>query len=334
MEQSEIKSRQSELTAVHNRNGFDALPGDVTDPADVERWWAFRDKYHRAHRLEEHFDFPLQIDFELNSTCQMKCSFCVHGVEKVPKRFLSFEDFARVIDEGSEYGLCSIKMNYINEPLLNRDLPRYIEYAKSKGVLNVYFATNGLLLSETVAEKLIMSGVSKIMVSLDATTPETFEAMRHSKHFEKIVRNILGLITLRKRLGVSWPLVRVNFVKTPLNVHEADEFILRWENVADMIGLQDQVGIPGADTEMLDADHGRKTLDTFRCSFPYKLMVVDSRGFVLPCCTFSGRDMPMGHVSEITIKQAWDSVMMRRLKLTHQDGKYRDNSVCLHCVGS
>ena len=322
-----LLSREGELTAVAQRDLFDALPGDITDPVDKDRWEQFRARYHSAMDLR--LDFPLQLDFELNSTCQMRCSFCTHGQRKVEKRFLTFDQFRRVIDEGAEHGLCSIKLNYINEPLLNKDLPRFIRYAKSKGVLNVYFATNGLLLKPAMAEALIDAGVTKIMVSLDATTAETFQQMRHSARFDEIVENIHYLINLRNTLGLAWPLVRVNFVKTLVNYHEADEFLAKWQGVADMIGYQDQVAVPGAEQELLRD----KNMDSFRCAFPFKLMVIDSGGNILPCCTFSGRRMPMGNIRSGTVKMAWDCFNMHRLQELHREGRYRELPVCVECVG-
>ena len=45
-------------------------------------------------------------------------------------------------------GLKAIKLNYLNQPLLRKDLERFITYAKKAGVLDVYFSSNGLLLNE------------------------------------------------------------------------------------------------------------------------------------------------------------------------------------------
>ena len=322
------ESRVNELTAVMNREKFDAPPGDVADGTDLIRWKDFRAEYHQAQKLESDAPFPLQIDFELTSQCNMRCSFCVHGHERVPKKRLPFEVFKRVIDEGSRYGLTSIKMNYINEPLLVKDIDRYIDYAKSKGVLNIYFATNGTLLSPDMAAKLIEVGTSKVMISLDATTPETFRVMRNSDDFEKIIANIDGLLSMRAELGITYPLVRVNFLKTKLNQHEADDFIERWHGVADMIGFQDQVGVPGVDDPTL----GGYDVDDFRCSFPFKMIVIDSGGHLLPCCTFNGRDLALGHIDEMTIKEAWDGEKMRDLRALHKRGGYKENAACLHCI--
>jgi len=320
-----MQPRKNELTAVAKRNLFDDLPGGVAGSLDIKRWHDFRVLYHRAQRLEDVGNWPLQVDFELNSTCQMRCAFCTHGQGKVKKRVLPFETFKRDIHEGEEYGLVSIKLNYINEPLLNKDLPKYIEYARSKGVLNIYFATNGLLLNEAMSRRLIDARLSKIMISLDATTSETFYKMRASKRFDQIVDNICRLIELRNEAGVSYPLVRVNFLETEINRHEADAFRDMWTGIADMLGYQSQVNRPGTDDVKTDSTD-------FGCAFPFKLVTVDSSGLILPCCTFSGREMPLGHTSRMTIAEAWTG--MAALRRLHQCGNYQQNAICKHCIGA
>jgi len=196
-------------------------------------------------------------------------------------------------------------------------------------VLNVYFATNGLLLTEKRGRSLIEAGVSKIMVSLDATTPETFQSMRKSTKFNKIVRNVENFIRLRDSMGLSHPFVRVNFVRTPINAHEEEGFITRWANIADMIGIQDQVCRPGQEDDLVV----RHDIDEFRCAFPFKLMVVDSSGNILPCCVFMGRTMPSGNVRDMSIKEAWDSEGVTNLRKIHQEGNWQQHEACRRCIG-
>lgn len=245
--EKKLKSRPSELTYVLNRQFFELPPENCITNEDHQRWIRFRKNYHLAHELKYSSEFPLQIDFELNSHCNMKCSFCVHGVKTVPVRKMSFETFKKTIDEGEKHGLVSIKLNYINEPLLRSDIWDFIQYARSKGVLNIYFATNGTRLTEANSIKLIESGVSKIMVSLDAVSKETFLQMRHSDKFEEIIANIERFLKIRDSMGKRNPLLRVNFVKTHLNIHETDRFIEFWKDKADAIGFQDLVSVPGVE---------------------------------------------------------------------------------------
>jgi MoaA/NifB/PqqE/SkfB family radical SAM enzyme len=330
-----LLARPNELTAVTNRERFDDVPGDVTSDVDQQRWLDFREAYHRAQACSAVGPFPLQLDFELNAACNFKCAFCTHGSgPKVPEHLLPFALYARAIDEAAEHGLCSTKLNYINEPLLHPNLPAVVRYAKAKGVLNVYFATNGLLLREPYALKLIDAGLSKVMVSLDADTPETFRLMRQSTRFDEVVANIHTLLALRHRLGVTWPLVRVNFLKTATNMHEAEAFLKRWTGVADMVGFQDRVGLPGTENDFTLTDPALvRNLDSFKCAFPFKSLIIEHTGGVLPCCTFSGRLLRLGYLQTMTLQQAWTSPEMLALQALHRRGGFRDHPVCAHCVG-
>ena len=65
---------------------------------------------------------------------------------------------------------------------------------------------------------------------------------------------------------------------------------------------------------------------------PVQVVTVDSSGYILPCCTFSGREMPLGHVDEMSIARAWSG--MAALRRLHQLGNYRQNEICKHCIGA
>ena len=47
-----------------------------------------------------------------------------------------FKAFKEIIDEGVEKGLKAIRLNYINEPLIRKDIIDFIIYAKKKGIDN------------------------------------------------------------------------------------------------------------------------------------------------------------------------------------------------------
>jgi radical SAM protein with 4Fe4S-binding SPASM domain len=330
---SDITPRANELTAVIHPDKFDEMPADISSECDRQRWRKFRVAYHGAQRLAEHTEFPLQLDIELNSTCNLRCPFCTHGHMKVQPELLSFDDYKRIIDEGERYGLCSVKMNNTNEPLLNRDLPEHVRYAKQHGVLNVYFATNGVMLNPAIALRLIEAGVNKVMVSLDAATPQTYAFMRSSNQYELVVKNIRALIALRNEMGRRNPFVRVNFLKTAQNIHEAELFVEQWEGVADMIGFQQQVAMPGVEADIFTQyAAASQEPPAFRCSLPYKLLAIDAAGHILPCCTFSAREMPLGNIHSMTLKEAWDSRQMAILKTAHRAGRYFENKICFHCV--
>ena len=88
-----------------------------------------------------------------------------------------------------------------------------IKYAKDKGILEVQFNTNAMLLTEKISERLIEAGLDRIIFSLDGMTKETFENIRGGANFEKVVNNIKSFINIRNEMGGKKPCVRIQMVK-------------------------------------------------------------------------------------------------------------------------
>ena len=53
-----------------------------------------------------------------------------------------------------------------------------IEYAKSKGVIDIMLHTNGTVMDENLAERIVKSGLDRIIFSLDSITKEIYEKIR------------------------------------------------------------------------------------------------------------------------------------------------------------
>jgi radical SAM protein with 4Fe4S-binding SPASM domain len=323
-----IEPRKNETTAVLKRHFFEIMPDNLSEN-ESRNWIEFREKYDRAHNLLFN-DSPAQIDFELNSRCNLKCPFCTHGHGQVENKTICFSEFAKIIDEAVSIGVYSIKLNYINEPLLNMDLERFISYAKEKGIVNIYMATNGVMLTKERGRKLIESGITKIFISIDAFSSETYLKMRLSKHYDKIIQNINDFFETRKSLNLQFPLVRVNFLKSKENIHELENFVEYWKNIADTVGVQDMIHLPNSENneQILEAEKRKD----FKCSFPFKMLVVDSDKNILPCCTFHGRSLALGNTETMTLQEAWNSKKMKDLQDMHQKGEYWKNEFCKKCV--
>ena len=73
--------------------------------------------------------------------------------------------------------------------------------------------------------------------------------------------------------------------------------------------------------------------EVFKCSFPSKQLVIDVDGNILPCCTFNGREMPLGNVADMTLEEAWASERIHGLRELHRAGGWRENPICAHCMG-
>ena len=304
------------------------------DGIDFEQWTNFRNKYFSANNLEEH-DFPPQIDIELNSSCNMTCPFCIHGYGERPKSELTLEQFKTVVNEAVKEGARGLKLNYINEPMLRKDFEACISYAKQAGMLNVYFVTNGTLLTKTRRDRLLNSGVTKVFISVDATTEEIYNKQRLSGKFKKVVSNVNALIDERNALDKRYPLIRVSFLINQINQHQENEFRNAWSGRADLIAFQKMNELPSEDTGLtikLSDEELEKQRKEYRCSFPFKQLVIDSDGDISPCCKLGGQNLAIGNIKEMTLKEAWDCDQSKEFRTMHREGRWHENEICKRCI--
>jgi radical SAM protein with 4Fe4S-binding SPASM domain len=118
------------------------------------------------------------------------------------KEELDFKALCRIIDEFVDMGGKALVFTG-GEPLLRPDIYSLVSHACSRGLL-VHVSTNGLLLGNEEAQKLVASGVESISVSLDGSLAEVHESTR-SPHgsFEHAIRAIKLLKEQRTLQGAS-----------------------------------------------------------------------------------------------------------------------------------
>lgn len=295
---------------------------------DSHKWKNFRADYSKAESFSE-LENPVQLDVELNGGCNMKCPFCLHGYEQRPNTVLPLEHYEKLVDEAVAFGVRALKLNYINEPMMRKDLEHCISYAKNAGMLNVYMTTNGTLLNSKRHDSMLASGITKIFISVDAATSETYNKQRLSGKFEMVVKNILDFIEVRNKAGKRYPLVRVSFLRNSLNIHEEKAFKEFWKNKVDMIAFQKMTELPETDSGLIIDG---KTDGTERCSFPFKQLVVDYEGDILPCCKMGGKKLALGNIKSMSLKDAWTSPKMKSLQRMHKEGRWQENPICSRCI--
>ncbi len=300
----------------------------------------YRRQWARAGEFEEETPVPCQLDFELSTYCNYRCPMCPFGMpqDARPEAFdavsgyFPFELYRKVIDEGAPLGVRAIDLSYYNEPLLRRDLIEFVTYAESRGILDIMFSTNAQLLSQALSETLLGTGLTRLLVSLDAGTEETFKKVRVGGDFHKVVRNLEYFLRRKKERRQVLPITRVSFVKTKLNEHELPDFITRWKPLVDYLSIQELVEMDGMQTSL--TPQSRLSNDDFHCHHPWHRMTLRANGDALPCCTVWGQQLPMGNVNRQSIAEIWTSAQMRSLRRLHKEGRYYENPVCKKCAES
>jgi MoaA/NifB/PqqE/SkfB family radical SAM enzyme len=313
---------------INHKNVLDLCPDDV----DPEEWAEFRHRFHQGENLVD-IGYPIQIDVELNSGCNMTCPFCIHGYSKIKNREMPVAKYQEIIRQAVELGVKSVKLNYINEPLMRKDIEDIIRWTRDQGIINIYMVTNGTALTKKRRTKLINSGLTKLFVSIDAVTSETYNKQRLSGQFNRIVNNVKSFIRERNETGRRHPLVLVSFLRNTLNEHEESEFYKIWSNLADVISIQRMNEVPDRETG-LTLHYDKQTEG---CKFPFKQLVVETDGTILPCCKLYGKKMPLGKFGEehpkfgeIDLKDSWRR--LAGLRFVHAENMWDKHPVCGKCM--
>jgi MoaA/NifB/PqqE/SkfB family radical SAM enzyme len=127
------------------------------------------------------------------------------------------------------------------EPLLHPELMPMIEAGKAGGC-SVGFNTNGVLINSELAGKLVALDVDWIAYSVDAATPQTYEAIRRGAKFNQVLDNIAAVKEAKEKRGGSRPLTMIVFVMMRDNIFE----------LPTMIDLASQMGIDHVIAKNLD----------------------------------------------------------------------------------
>ena len=157
--------------------------------------------------------------------------------DKFPEGDMDFSLYKKIVDEGAQNGLYSIKLSYLGEPLVSKDIVSMVKYARDRNILDVMFNTNGSLLTQDISRKLIEAGVTGVFVSFDSPFKKHFESIRVGAKFEDVMKNVKDLVRIIEEMGSFFPVIRVSMTVMKENENEIPEFMKLWKPIVDTIGF-------------------------------------------------------------------------------------------------
>jgi MoaA/NifB/PqqE/SkfB family radical SAM enzyme len=163
---------------------------------------------------------PDELQVEVTAACNLRCPMCLvryrPPLDRV-RHSMGIDMFRALVDANPN--LRRITLQGLGEPLLAPHLLEMVELASARGI-DVGFNTNGTLLTEARAERLVRAGLAWLHVSFDGATAGTYEAIRDGARFDKVLANVAGLVAVKRRVGGDRPWVRLVFVAMRRNVGE------------------------------------------------------------------------------------------------------------------
>ena len=161
---------------------------------------------------------PRLVAWEVTRSCNLNCVHCRAASERGPySGELDTKKCLEVLDQIVQTGKPIVILTG-GEPLLRKDVFELARYGMDLG-LRMVMATNGTLLTQAIADKLITSGIKRVSISLDGA-----DAQEHDQ-FRQVPGAFMAAlegIELLKRGGIEY---QVNTTVSKHNVHQVAEIL-------------------------------------------------------------------------------------------------------------
>lgn len=300
-----------------------------TNTADAVRdatYEMYRHLWYENPSMSISRDFPLFLDIEASSVCNLRCPHCVHGqagfYDRHDAGYMPWEMYVDIIDEAAAEGCYGCKYHSIarGEPLMSMLLERMVAYAKKKGLIDVYLNTNGVLLDHVRSAALLDAGLDRISFSVDGLNG-TYEQMRPGARFEKVVYKIIQFLNWRATGNYNTK-VRVQTVRLP--GIDLDQYVQYWKGMLDET---DEVAV----VDYKDMGRRRYVEGKWRCPQPWQRLSVLWDGSILPCNHDDRQYAKLGMFPEMTLKKAWQGHGIGMIRDAHRRGAGALVAACNGC---
>ena len=176
---------------------------------------------------------PDHVQIQTITGCNASCIFCPNGKTRrnIPKgRRMDWDLYRSIVDQSIALGIRRYSVYLMNEPMLDRELPKRVEYvgARIKKPQYVKVTSHGGLLTERMARGLLDSGLNKLKISVQSLNPKTYRDIM-GLELAKTLRNIDRLLELKEQGGYKLPRLEIVMVDSIQTHNEIPNMRRYWQ---------------------------------------------------------------------------------------------------------
>ena len=291
-----------------------------------EGYAAYRRNWHELPQRQEVSEYPLLVDLELSTACNLKCPMCYTVTEefkqKIPARMMDFTLFTKVIDEiGGR--VPALRLSLRGEPTIH---PRFIDciaYAKAHGIGEVSFLTNCSTLTPEFFTRAMEAGADWITISVDGLDG-MYESIRKPLKFQETLDKIKAMKEIKERAGRHRPVIKVQAI-WPSIKDDPQAFYDTFAPYADLIAFNPLIDYLGKDSEIVYEEG-------FICCQQYQRLVVGADGRVMICSNDEETSVCVGDAATETIREIWHGGKLQHYRDLHrQPDGFKQVELCRGC---
>lgn len=307
--------------------------------------------------------YPKQLEIEVTTACNLRCTICEHTYWTQKPRHMTFEQFQRVVDQFP--GLKWVGMTGIGSGFLNPDYMKMLRFLKEERRCFVEFFDHFFLLKESISRELVRIGVNKVWVSLESASRDSYNRIRVGSDFDTVLNNIRSMMRVKRELKSPIPELWFHFIINAHNVDEMEDYvelvadlakeekglsapIIYWTRLLSFAEVQDLVAVPSrarmSEIQRMCRDRGIFAVlnENVVCDKPMSSCTKWNEPFVLvsghlqPCCALNeANDRPYQeehafiNVLEADFRDWWRSPRKEEFIRNLRRGVV--NPVCKNC---
>ncbi len=307
------------------------------------KWSFYYSKWIKKPKIS---GFPISLTIEPTTACNLGCPECPSGLKQFsrPEGNLKKDFYQEVINQVHKKSFY-LNFYFQGEPYINPDFLEMVSYANTKKMYTAT-STNAHFLNDENAKKTIESGLSRLTISIDGTTQETYESYRKNGSLEKVKEGAKNVIKWKKELKSKTPHIIFQFLVVKPNEHQIEAA----KKLANELGV-DEIRFKTA--QIYNFKHGnelipsidkysrykKKADGTYRlknkmmneCWRMWSACVVTWDGKIVPCCFDKDATHQLGDIQETSLQDIWKSKpynSFRSALLTNR----QEIDICQNCT--
>lgn len=282
--------------------------------------------------------FPKEIHLESSSRCNSSCITCPRDKMQRQLGEMSREIFVKAVNETANYDMDYIMLHLNGEPLLLDidELVWRINYARDTNpkCKQINFFTNGSLLTPEIADKLLLSKLDLIMISIDGGNQEDYEKIRKGLSWKTLTNNVYNLVQrkreLKSKLFIQTAIIpqvaNQNSVRTYFSIFSA----MGVDHVAGS-GVNNIGGLIDADNMKLSAQRNDVKAINLPCFKIFLDLDICSDGRALICSQDVVGALPIGDLNNQTLQEIWQGPVISEIRKKFISGRKQEIPFCGKC---
>lgn len=276
-------------------------------------------------------DFPILIDVEITSKCNLRCQMCEHTYMKRKQADMTEEIFDRIIEQCKPYKP-GIRFIMYSEPFLHPQVIDFARKIKEAGML-LHITNNGTSATKKHLDQLIDIGLDSITFSMQGATEDEYAFIRRNNKIHRI-KEMIEYVSQKKRR--SKPHIQVSTTISQRDkAEDIESFKEKWAAYADLVTVGvtcwSRVALYKPDIYEhlgIQANHKYKHLP---CQDVLTKMCVYSNGDLAVCCSDAEGVLTVGNVMTDDMHQLWHSEVYTGLRLILKNMRMDMLQLCNTC---